>query len=260
MSSQPLSISIITACRNSEAVIGHCIESVLSQDYPSEHIIVDGCSSDNTLAIVRRYSSRIARVISEPDQGMYDAMNKGIAAATGDLLGILNSDDYYAHEGVLSRVAGALESSGADSCYGDLVYVDPRDTSKVVRRWKSRPYERKLFLRGWMPPHPTFFVRRAVYEKLGSFRLDLGTAADYELMLRFLMKHGISTCHIPEVLVVMRTGGAAGRSLFTRLRANRADKRAWKVNGLKPRPWTIVVKPLSKMGQFLFRAPKSGLR
>lgn len=221
------------------------------QGIPAEHIVIDGGSTDGTAEIVGRSGDAVARFVSEPDDGIYDAMNKGIALATGEVVGILNADDLYADDRVLSDVAKVFEDPSVDSCYGDLVYVDPSDTGRVVRTWRAGSYRKKLFYRGWMPPHPTFFVRRAVYERFGLFNLSLGSAADYELMLRFLLRHGISTVYIPRVLVRMRAGGVSNLSLGNRLRANRMDRMAWKVNGLALRPWTILMKPVRKIPQFL---------
>lgn len=244
------SVSIITAAFNCAATIRGCIESVLGQSQPAEHIIVDGGSTEGTLRILEEYRSRIARIVSEQDWGVYDAMNKGIALATGDVIGILNADDVYAHRDVLTKVARVFEDERVDSCYGDLVYISSIDPDRVVRYWRAGPYDVRRFYRGWMPPHPTFFARRSVYERYGAFRLGNGSAADYELMLRFLLKHGISAAYIPEVLVKMRSGGISNVSLGKRLKANRMDRHAWRVNGLRPWPWTIAMKPLSKIGQY----------
>lgn len=245
-----MKLSIITTVLNSVTTIQNCIESVCDQNHDVEHIIIDGGSTDGTLEIIKNYKPCLAKVISEPDEGIYDAMNKGIASAGSDVIGILNSDDFYAHPEVLSMVADIFNSTGIDSCFGDLVYVDSIDTSKVIRKWKSGPFNERSFYWGWMPPHPTFFVRRSVYQKYGVFNLELGSAADYELMLRFLVKNKISTSYIPEVLVKMRAGGMSNASLKNRLQANSMDRKAWKVNGLKGYPWTTYLKPLRKIGQF----------
>jgi len=244
--------SIITVAYNSAATIADTLTSVSVQDYPQvEHLVIDGASTDDTLAIVRRFSHRM-QVVSEPDQGLYDAMNKGLQQATGDIVGILNSDDFYVHPNVLSRVAAMLEQTGADALYADLEYVDHRDTERIVRHWKSGVYGESHFLRGWMPPHPTFFVRRSVYQRLGGFDTRLRCSADYELMLRFLLKNNTSVCYLPEVIVRMRTGGMSNASLRHRLRANREDRDAWRMNGLTPRFYTFFLKPLSKISQYRF--------
>jgi glycosyltransferase len=210
---------------------------------------MDGGSADPTLDIAYRYGNQL-RIYSEPDRGIYDAMNKGIEMARGDIIGILNADDYYPTRDVLSRVEEAFEDESVQACYGDLVYVDEKDTSKVKRYWKAGEYDAKKFYSGWMPPHPTFFVRASVYEKYGLFNLELGTAADFELMLRFLLKHEIKAAYVPMVMVHMRTGGASNASVSNRLAANRNDRKAWQVNGLKPYPWTFTMKPLRKVGQW----------
>ena len=244
-------ISIITVAKNSAATIAAAIESVNRQTHPAEHILIDGSSADETLAIMRKHASPHAKILSEPDKSLYDAMNKGLAMASGDVAAILNSDDYYASDNVLSQVAEQFEKNEIDSCYGDIVYVHPENTSKVIRYWRSGPYDRNRFYQGWMPPHSAFFVKRSLYEKLGGFDLSMGLSADYELMLRFLFKHEITTTYIPEILAVMRAGGKGNVTLGARWKANRLDKLAWKVNGLKPKPWTIVAKPLFKLGQYL---------
>jgi glycosyltransferase involved in cell wall biosynthesis len=252
---QPVRISIITATYNSAATIGDCLASVTGQDVAVEHIVVDGASTDGTLEVVRAVGGDSLQVVSEPDRGVYDAMNKGIARARGDVVGILNSDDYYAAPDVLSSVRGAFADPTIGACYGDIVYVASGDTGRTVRYWKAGAFDRRRFLWGWMPPHPTFFVRRSVYEKHGSFNLDLGSAADYEIMLRMLLKNAVPTAYIPRVLVKMRTGGVSNASIRNRLAANRMDRRAWKVNGLRPYPWTLWVKPLRKLGQWVAREP-----
>ena len=215
-----------------------------------EHILVDGASSDGTMAIVERYGDHFARVVSELDAGIYDAMNKGLALAEGDIVGLLNADDFYPADNVLATVVAAFESDAIDASYGDLRYVAADDETRTVRYWRAGPYRRERFYHGWMPPHPTFFVRRELYEECGAYRLDLGSAADYELMLRFLLGHRVRAMYIPEVLVHMRAGGASNRSVAARWRANRNDALAWKLNGLRPRPWTVLAKPLRKLGQW----------
>jgi len=245
-----LTFSIITACLNSASTIPDCLDSIKKQqNVEVEHIIIDGGSSDCILDIVKNYP-HVARIISEPDCGMYDAMNKGIVLATGDVIGILNSDDYYALPSVLTKVAETFSDPNVDSCYADLIYVDSVNTSKVLRYWKSGNINDRSFYWGWMPPHPVFFVRREVYEKYGPYRLDLGSAADYEFMLRVLVKYKISTAYIPQILVKMRAGGESNSSLKTRFFAHHMDRKAWSVNGLKPYPWTVHIKPIRKIPQW----------
>lgn len=250
-------ISIITATYNADATITDCLKSIKFQTVPVEHIIIDGASTDNTLELVREISPH-ARILSEPDNGIYDAMNKGIGLATGEIVGILNADDFYTSPDVLAHVAAVFSDPSVAACYGDLQYVQgcavekSTESFKIIRHWQSDPFCRSKFLWGWMPPHPTFFVRKEIYEQYGLFRLDLGSAADYELMLRFLFKHRIRAVYIPQVLVKMRVGGVSNASLANRIKANRMDRLAWEVNGLKPYPWTLLMKPLRKLRQFLW--------
>jgi len=244
-------ISIITATFNSAATVAETMRSVEEQDYPHiEHIVVDGHSKDDTLEIVQKYP-HTATLISEKDEGIYDAMNKGISAATGDVIGILNSDDIYADEHVISRVAKIFADDSIQACYGDLEYVDANNTSRITRRWKAGQYRTSSFYWGWMPPHPTFFVRKKVYEQFGLFDTSLHSAADYELMLRILLKHQMKAAYIPEFLVKMRTGGMSNASVKNRIRANREDREAWRINGLRPYFFTLYLKPLRKVTQFL---------
>jgi glycosyltransferase involved in cell wall biosynthesis len=245
-------VSIITITYNSAETIEDTIQSVLSQDYSSiEYIVVDGASSDRTMEIVERYKGRISKVISERDKGIYDAMNKGVALATGDVIGILNSDDFYADNHVISDIVRTMNSVKSDACYADLVYVDRLETNKVIRSWKSGEYHHGDFLRGWMPPHPTFFVKSDVYRKHGTYSLELRSAADYELMLRFIHKHAISIAYLPRVITKMRAGGQSNVTLKNRWKANQEDRLAWKMNGLQPGFLTLVRKPLSKLVQYL---------
>ena len=243
-------ISVVTVVKNGADTISTCIKSVQSQTISVEHIIIDGGSTDRTLAIIEEYKSGIALVVSEPDNGIYDAMNKGLRLASGDVVGILNADDFYVDSGVLEKVADVFADQEVDSCYGDLVFTDFKDTNRVFRYWRAGEFKSEKFQWGWMPPHPAFFARKEIYEQYGGFNVELGTAADYELMLRFLVKHSITTNYIPKVLVKMRMGGQSNATLYRRLVANRMDRKAWMVNGLKPYPWTLWMKPLRKIPQW----------
>ena len=248
-----MKISIVTISYNSAQTIKDTIDSVLSQTgVELEYIIVDGGSKDTTCSIITSYGSQISHFISEPDKGIYDGMNKGVALATGDVIGVLNSDDFYANSRVLEKVMRAFDFD-ADGVYGDLVYVNQADTSKITRTWISKEYKKGAFRKGWMPPHPTFFVKREIYEKFGAYSLELSSAADYEFMLRVIHKHEIKLHYINEVLVKMRVGGKSNASIKNRVKANKEDRLAWKMNGLKPAPFTSIRKPLSKIGQFLKR-------
>lgn len=246
-------LSVITATYNAGATLADCLASVAGQSEAVEHVVVDGVSSDNTLEVAREYGDHIATLISEKDRGLYDAMNKGVAATTGDVIGILNADDFYADDQVLARVARAFEDPAVQMSYGDLRYVEADDVGKTVRTWRAGAFRPRKFYWGWMPPHPTVFVRRSVYEEFGTFDLDQGSAADYELMLRFMLKQRVHAAYIPHFLVHMRAGGVSNASWGNRLRANRKDREAWRRNGLTPYPWTIAAKPARKIVQWLVR-------
>ena len=245
-----MKVSIITVVYNGAATIEDCIESISGQTYPDmEHIIIDGGSTDGTQEIIKKYERHIAGWISGPDNGIYDAMNKGIAMATGYIIGILNSDDIYADNHVIADVIKAFAENKTEACYSDLMYVDRNNTDRVVRYWKSGDFYKERFRRGWMPPHPTFFVKKNVYERYGLFNLAFPLAADYELMLRFLYKYEVSTAYIPRVLVKMRAGGTSNPGLYT-IKAVMENYRAWTVNGLTPNLMTFFMKPFSKIRQY----------
>jgi len=246
-----MKVSIITICYNSEATIRETITSVLSQSYSDiEYIIVDGASKDGTCEIVRSFGDKISTFVSERDKGIYDAMNKGVKLATGDVIGILNSDDFYADANVVSDIVHTFEKTGAQGGFADLVYVDRENINKVTRTWKSGQYEEGKFLFGWMPPHPTFFVKREVYEAYGHYTTELRSSSDYEFMLRVIHKEKISVGYLPRVITKMRVGGQSNVTLANRKKANREDRRAWEMNGLKPYFFTIALKPLRKIHQF----------
>ena len=246
-----MKVSIITAVFNNKSCIEACLQSVLGQTHQNkEHIVVDGGSSDGTVDVIRKYGDRISIWISGPDKGIYDALNKGLGMATGDVIGILHSDDLYAKGDVIETVVSRMKDCNKDVCYGDLLYVERHDTDKVIRYWKSGPYREGLFEKGWMPPHPTFIVKRELYERYGRFNADFRISADYELMLRFMVRHKVSSHYISEVLVKMRTGGASNKSLTNLLTKTAEDYRAWRVNNLRRNFYTIPFKNLSKIPQF----------
>jgi glycosyltransferase involved in cell wall biosynthesis len=248
-----MKISIITATYNSALTVRDTLNSIQNQDYHNiEHIIVDGKSTDATLKIASTFK-HVSKIISEKDKGIYDAMNKGIAIATGDVIGILNSDDIYNGAHIVSTIAQAFSNDDVKTTYGDLQYVQSHNLSKVVRTWKAGHFSRRNFYYGWMPPHPTFFVRKDVYEKVGLFNLALRSASDYELMLRVLIKHAIPTHYIPQVIVKMRAGGMSNASFKNRINANKEDRMAWKLNDLEPHFFTLYAKPIRKISQFLIR-------
>jgi glycosyltransferase involved in cell wall biosynthesis len=246
-----IKISLITVVFNNQNFIAQCIESVLAQNYPNvEYIVVDGASKDGTPSIIEKYRSRIAKFISEPDKGIYDAMNKGIRLATGDVVGILNSDDFFPAHDVLTKVAAAFENNECDCLYGDLFYVDRFNTQKIIRKWRAGNYQSGLFEKGWMPPHPTFYVKKPFFDKAGFYDLDFPLAADYELMLRFLEKNKLKPFYLSECLVHMRWGGTSNR-LSHLLKNYRENKKAWTKNGLKIKFYTLFLKRFRKLAQFI---------
>ncbi len=244
-----MKISIITITYNSGKTVEDTLKSVAAQSYQNiEHLVIDGASTDNTLDIVRSFPN--VKVISEPDKGIYDAMNKGVKAASGDIIGILNSDDYYTDTEVISKVITAFNDTHSQSVYGDLQYVDKENTDVVVRNWVSGDFNRKNLTMGWMPPHPTFFLKREVYENSGIFNLDFKIGADVEFILRTLGKDQITTHYIPEVLVKMRTGGESNRSLKNRFQLLKEYHKAYKLNKLEYKFYTIPYRIISKIPQF----------
>jgi glycosyltransferase involved in cell wall biosynthesis len=229
-----MKISIITVTLNSASVINHCLDSVRHQKYDNiEHIIIDGASTDGTLSLLESKREQFKFLISEPDKGIYDAMNKGIKVATGDIIGFLNSDDFYASNNVLSGVASIFkDNSYLDSCYADLAYVDPFDISKNIRYWRSSKFASSLFSKGWCPPHPTFFVRRSVYQSFGNFNLHYRIASDVELMMRFLEVQKINSRYIPELWIKMRLGGTTNKSFKNIVMQNKEVLHALKSHNL----------------------------
>lgn len=248
-------ISIITATWNCTATLGDCLASVAAQSYPDrEHIIIDGASSDGTQDLIARHAGQLAYSISEPDRGIYDALNKGIAWASGEVVGLLHADDLYADTEVLARIAAAFADPAVDAVYGDLVYVAKEDTSRVIRYWRAGEFRPERLRHGWMPPHPTLYLRRSLYERHGSFDTHYRIAADYDLMLRILSRLNGRIVYLPEVLIRMRVGGASNRSLRHIARKSWEDYRALRSNrmgGLGALIW----KNLSKLPQFLHREP-----
>lgn len=210
-----MKISIITPTYNSKIMIKDCIESVVNQSYKNfEHLIIDGASTDKTLQILQEYRNHLTVLMSEPDQGIYDAMNKGINLATGEIVGFLNSDDFYIKTNILSKVANIfIEDPLLDGCYADLLYTDKLNTSRIVRYYKSKKFVPGAFAKGWCPPHPTFFLRRSVFERFGNFNLNYSLAADVELMMRLLEINNIRIRYVPELWVKMRMGGVTNKNL-----------------------------------------------
>jgi glycosyltransferase involved in cell wall biosynthesis len=246
-----MKVTIITVVLDNMAFIEDAINSVVNQSHANlQYIIIDGGSNDGSLDIIKSFGDKIAIVVSEPDEGIYDAMNKGLALANGDLVGFLNADDFYAHQQVLQHVADKFETNNCDVLYADLDYVSRADKNNIVRKWRSGSYKKDRFLSGWMPPHPTFFARKEVYQELGGFNKKLNMAADYELMLRFCYFNDLNVAYLPEVIIKMRLGGQSNRSLKNRIKANIQDRNAWVMNGVKPKWYTLLLKPLSKIIQY----------
>ena len=256
-----MKLSIITVCFNSVATLRDTIESVLTQDYPHiEHIIIDGGSTDGTVGIIQEYigrsDSKIVSWVSEPDRGIYDAMNKGISIASGDVIGFLNSDDMYANAHVLSELMGALEKNCVDCVFADLVYVDPNNPNKVLRYYNSGQFRPSKFRWGWMPAHPTFLAKRSLFEKVGLFSLDYKIAADYELLIRMLWVSRASYAYIPKALIRMRAGGVSTSGLRHSLLLNREIVAACRANGI----YTNLAMVLTKIPLKLLEVVRGRLR
>lgn len=245
-----MKFSIITVCYNSFSTIEQTIKSVLSQTFKDfEYIVVDGGSNDGTVQILEKYSSQLS-FISEKDKGIYDAMNKGLKIAKGEIVGMIGSDDFYPSTDVLEAVANAFEKYQTDAIYGDKQFVNPENTTKIVRYWTVGEYKKENWLKGWMPPHLSFYLKKSVYDKIGPYRTDFTCSADYELMLRALYKNNCSAQYLPKVVMTMRNGGTSTASWKHRLVANKEDRKAWNVNNLKPKWYTLWWKPISKVTQF----------
>lgn len=244
-----LKISLITVVYNSEHTIERCIKSVISQNYSNiEYIIIDGGSTDGTLQIIEKYKQKINFLLSEPDKGIYDAMNKGIAAATGHIVGTLNSDDFLADSDVISCISDAFNKYDPDIVYGNLDYIDLNN--QIKRKWKAGSYKMGLFNWGWMPPHPTFYCKRELFTKLGAYNLQYGTAADYELMTRFIHKAKLNVYYLNKAIVKMSVGGVSNKAYINRYKAWKNDYKAMRKNGVFFPPLAIVLKPLRKVVQY----------
>ena len=244
-----MKITIITVAYQAAHIISNALESVSAQSYDNiEHIVIDGGSSDGTVATARSFE-HISHIISESDQGIYDALNKGIALASGDYIGVLHADDVFADDDVIKDIASTLEQERPDLLHGNIKYVDLQ--GRVVRNWKSSKSTHLKWKWGWMVPHTGLFVGKKCYEKYGSYRIDMGTAGDYECMLRFFVKHDLNSKYINRDIAKMRQGGASNVSYAARLKANAMDRKAWEINGLTPVPFIRVLKPLRKLRQFL---------
>ena len=244
-----MKISLITVSYNAENTISRCIESVIGQNFKNiEYIIIDGGSTDKTTQIIAQYKEYTSIFLSEPDKGIYDAMNKGINLASGDIIGMLNADDYFADSSVLSAVADAFARQNANITYGDLDYINTQ--GNIVRKWRSGMYTNSMFKRGWMPPHPTFYCKRSLFKQYGFYSLEYGTAADYELMLRFMYLNKIAAFYIKKVMVKMSTGGASNKTLNNRIKGLFFDLKAMRNNKMPFPTVTLILKPLRKIIQY----------
>ena len=248
-----MKVSIITATFNSEDTIEDAVKSVHSQTYKNiEHIIIDGSSTDRTIQIIKKYKDKIAKIVSEPDKGIYDALNKGINNASGEIICFLHADDIYAGDTIIEKAVMLFSEKQSDSIYGDLQYVAKENTSKIIRYWKSGNFTYSKLKKGWMPPHPTFFVKKKIYDKFGLFDTDFKIAADYDIILRFLGKHRISTAYFPEVMIKMRIGGESNKSFKNILKKMKEDVRALKKN--KTGNWhTVLFKNIIKIPQLFLK-------
>mgnify|MGYP002621800410 CR=1 FL=1 len=250
-----MKLTVVTVCLNAQNTIAEAVESVRCQTWREvEHIVVDGASSDGTLAVLERYRSSFARLISEPDRGLYDAMNKGIAAASGDYLGFLNADDVYHHDRALEAVAEALSESDVEAAHADLIYVKRSDPQRVLRYWRSKAFTPGMFEAGWHPAHPTLFVRTSLLRDMGGFDLRYRYHADFDLMVRLFIERKIRSVHIPQVLVRMRSGGQSTRSLRNIYRGNHESWQIARRFGIARTPLWIARKLGWRVGQF-FRRP-----
>lgn len=250
-----MKVSLITISFNSERTLEDTIKSVIAQDYPNiEYIIIDGKSKDGTMNIVNKYRSHISKVVSEPDRGLYDAMNKGWQHATGDIVGYINSDDFLTCTDAISSVVKEFkEDPTLDGVHADLYYVNANNTDKIVRYWTTSDYQPGAFKYGWHPAHPTFYAKRKCYEQLGGFRLDMPLSADFELMLRFIEVNQLKTKHIDKVLVRMRIGGVTSRNLMSIVHGVIQCRHSFKVNGIKAPVYYPFLRLFPKLKQFIRR-------
>ena len=249
-------ISVITVCFNSESTIRGTILSVLGQKYSNlEYLIVDGNSKDNTVRIIKEFADFDSRIkwISEPDKGLYDAMNKGISMASGDYVGIINADDFFTDELVLTRIADEFKKNASlEAVYGNVIYVNPNDLGTIVRKYSSALIRPELFRWGFMPAHATFYCKRELFDKSGYYRLGFKIAADFELLMRYMLVHKIRTHYIPEYLVTMRTGGISTRGLKSRITLNKEIIKACKMNGVYTNLFLLSFKYLIKIFELRF--------
>ena len=247
-------VSIITACYNRAATIGEALQSVAAQTHDDiEHIVVDGGSTDGTLEVLERHRAALAKFIPGPDQGLYDALNKGVAAATGDIVGFLHADDLYARDDVIAAVVERMQSQSLDALYGDVAFVRAHDVGAVVRVYSSRRFHPARIAWGWMPAHPALFLRRAVYRQHGGFKTDYRIAADFEFVARIFSTGTLRYAYLPQVLIKMRLGGVSTRGWRSTLTLNREVMRACRENGIATNYFKILSKYPAKALEFIVR-------
>ncbi|TKF64199.1 glycosyltransferase [Vibrio sp. F13] len=248
-----MKVSVITATYNSSKTVLDTLKSLNEQTYTDiEYIIIDGGSSDNTVSVIKEHCPKVASIVSEPDKGIYDALNKGISAATGDIVGFLHSDDLLAYPDAIKELVETLQREKTQAVYADLEYVSKDNTSKIIRKWTSGAFDKQKLRSGWMPPHPTFFMKRDLYIKHGMFDLDLKIAADYDSLLRYLWSNNVTASYLPKVVTKMRVGGASNRSLTNIIEKTKEDIQALKNNRLFW-PSALLIKNVSKIPQFFKR-------
>jgi len=248
-----MKFSIITATYNNQNTIGDTINSLASQTYENiEHIIIDGASTDNTLSAIKKTGKKVSKIISEPDKGIYDALNKGIKNATGTFIVFLHADDIFSDNTIIEKAAKLLTESKTESLYGDLQYVAKENTDKIIRYWKSGNFTYSKLKKGWMPPHPTFFVKKEIYDKYGLFDTNFKIAADYDIILRFLGKYKISTTYLPEVMIKMRIGGKSNKNIKNIILKMKEDLKALKTNNIGGFH-TLIMKNIIKIPQLLIK-------
>ena len=244
-------VTIITVTFNSAKTLADCLESVYMQSSPDiEHIIVDGASSDDTLNVIKNTPNRVTHIISEPDTGIYDAINKGIEVSNGEIIGLLHADDIFASENTLSTIIAKFNNNVIDGVYGDLLYVSQEDVSDVIRYWRSKRFDERLLRYGWMPAHPTLFLKKSIYEKYGTYNTKLKIASDYDFMLRIMLIKGHKIYYLAKVITKMRIGGASNKSMQNILRKSKEDYLAIKLNKIPNPILVLFLKNLSKIPQY----------
>lgn len=249
-----LKVSIITVTYNCKSTIADTINSIASQTYPDiEHIIIDGASTDGTIDIIKSFGSKVSKFVTEPDKGIYDAMNKGISLATGNVIGILNSDDLLDSCNIIEKIAVTFELEKCDAIIGNVDFIAFNNTDKVIRRWINSPFIKGSFSKGWHPPHPSFYVKKDIYEMYGGFDISLNVSADFELMLRFIEKYQIKVHYLDETIVKMRYGGISTGSLKNIIKGNQNVMKAFNKNDIPVSSLYPIIRILSKLKQFLIK-------